>query len=252
MSKHTKPRIQAHFPSIGESSTAYSKGMFGKKTIPIRNTPPIATGSAAQKFSELYGNPMVNSSRWFVFSMLLAATNILLASSLVILTPLKTVIPYIVATNAENLLIAKPVRAEEFRPDARFVKAEATTYVRNLMTIDPYLTRGNFENAMRRSTDKAIVKVKDLIASDQPFERLAKQPGLVREAVVTSVDTSQAGVLFVTVTTNERMSQNPPIVENWRFTIHYKTISPETEAQLMDNPLGIHFLYFERFKEGSK
>lgn len=226
--------------------------MFGKKKSPLLNTPPIASLTAAQKFSELYGNAAVHGSRWFVFSMVLLFSNILLAFSLVALVPLKKVVPYIVETNADKLIVAQPFRAEEFRPDARFVKAEATTYVRNLMTIDPYLTRGNFENAMRRSTDKAIGKVKDLIASDQPFERLAKQPGLVREAVVSSVDTSQAGVLFVTVTTNERMSQNPPIVEHWRFTIHYKTVAPESEAQLMDNPLGINFVYFERFKEGSK
>jgi type IV secretory pathway component VirB8 len=226
--------------------------MFGKKKSSLLNTPPVAALTPAQKFSELYGNAAVNGSRWFVFSLLLLFTNILLAISLVVLVPLKKVVPYLVETNSEKLLVAQPFRAEEFRPDARFVKAEATTYVRNLMTIDPYLTRGNFENAMRRSTDKAIGKVKDLIASDQPFERLAKQPGLVREAVVSSVDTSQAGVLFVTVTTNERMSQNPPIVEQWRFTIHYKTVAPETEAQLMDNPLGINFVYFERFKEGSK
>lgn len=226
--------------------------MFGKKPITLRNTPPIAAATPAQKFSELYGNAATNSSRWFVFSMLLLLTNILLAISLAVLVPLKQVVPYLVETNAEKLLVAQPFRAEEFRPDARFVKSEATAYVRNLMTIDPYLTRGNFEAAMRRSTDKAIGKVKDLIASDQPFERLAKQPGLVREAVVSSVDTSQPGVLFATVTTNERLSQNPPIVENWRFTIHYKTVAPTSEAQLMDNPLGIHFVYFERFKEGSK
>ncbi len=226
--------------------------MFSKKSSPLRNTPPIALAEPAQKFAELYGNAATNSSRWFLVSLVLLVIIFFLGFALMALAPLKKVVPYLVETNSEKLLVAQPFKIEEFRPDARFVKAEATTYVRNLMTIDPYLTRGNFENAMRRSTDKAVGKVKDLIQSDQPFERLAKQPGLVREAVVSSVDTSQPGVLFVTVTTNERLSQNPPIVENWRFTIHYKTVPPETEAQLMDNPLGINFVYFERFKEGTK
>lgn len=226
--------------------------MFGKKPNHLVNTPPIAMSEPARKFSELYGNAATNSSRWFVASMVLLVANICLSLTLAGLVPLKRVVPYVVETNAEKLLVARPFKADEFRPDARFVKAEATTYVRNLMTIDPYLTRGNFERAMSRSTDKAIGKVKDLIGADQPFERLAKQPGLVREATVSSVDTSQPGLIFVTVSTGERLSQNAPITENWRFTIHYKTVSPETEAQLMDNPLGIHFTYFERFKEGSK
>lgn len=226
--------------------------MFGKKSTSLINTPPIAELQAARKFSELYGNAATHGSRWFVVAMLLLLVNILQAFSFTLLVPLKQVVVYLVETNSEKLLVAQPFKAEQFRPDARFVKAEAMTYVRNLMTINPYLTRGNFETAMRRSSDKAVGKVKDLIASDQPFERLAKQPGLVREAVVSSVDTSQPGLIFATVTTNERISQNPPIVENWRFTIHYKTVPPESEAQLMDNPLGITFSYFERFKEGVK
>ncbi|MDI1236343.1 MAG: type IV secretion system protein [Polaromonas sp.] len=226
--------------------------MFGKKPTSLQNTPPIAEIKAARQFSELYGNAATHGSRWFLVAVFLLLLNVLQSFSLVFLIPLKQVAVYLVETNSEKLLVAQPFKAEQFRPDARFVKAEAMTYVRNLMTIDPYLTRGQFETAMRRSSDKAIGKVKDLIASDQPFERLAKQPGLVREAVVTSVDTSQPGLIFATVTTNERISQNPPIVENWRFTIHYKTVPPESEAQLMDNPLGITFSYFERFKEGVK
>ncbi len=226
--------------------------MFGKKLAPLVNTPPIALVTPAQKFSELYGNAAVHGSRWFVVSVLLLGANLLLGLALFSLIPLKSVVPYLVEANSEKLLVARPAKLEEFHPDARFVKSEATAYVRNLMTIDPYLTRGNFQSAMRRSADKAVGKVKELIQTDQPFERLSKQPGLVREAVVTSVDTSQAGNILVTVTTNERLSQNPPIVENWRFTLHYKTVPPETEAQLMDNPLGINFVYFERFKEGAK
>lgn len=226
--------------------------MFGKTQSMLRNTPPVAQLESAQKFSELYGNAATHGTRWFLFAMLMLFINGLLSFSLVLLVPLKQVVPYLVETNAEKLIVAQPFKAEQFRPDTRFVKAEATTYVRNLMTIDPYLTRGGFESAMRRSSDKAIGKVKEVIATDQPFERLAKQPGLVREAVVTSVDASQPGLIFVTVTTKERISQNPPMVENWRFTIHYKTVPPESEAQLMDNPLGINFSYFERFKEGSK
>lgn len=226
--------------------------MFGKKSQPLLNTPPIASQSAERKFSELYGNAATNASRWFVISMVLLFIVLTLAFAIAMLTPLKKVVPYIIEVNSEKLLVARPFKAEEFRPDTRFVKSEAKTYVRNLMTIDPFLTKSNLQNAITRSADKAVGKVRELIANDQPFERLAKQPGLVREAVVSSVDASQPGVIFVTVTTNERMSQSAPIVENWRFTIHYRTVAPVTEEQLMDNPLGIQFIYFERFKEGSK
>ncbi len=224
--------------------------MFGNKPAPLANTPPIAMESSARQFAEIYGSATTNSSRWFVVSVLELIVIFVLGFALLALVPLKKTELWVVETNAEKILVSKPFKAEEFRPDARFVKAEATTYVRNLMTIDPYLTRGNFEQAMSRSSDKAVAKVKEIIVTDQPFERLAKQPGLVREVTVSSVDTSQPGLLFVTATTNERLSQNAPITENWRFTIHYKTTPPESEAELMNNPLGIHFVYFERFKEG--
>lgn len=204
----------------------------------------------ARKFAELYGSATVNSSRWFVVAFLQLLVIGAMAGALLSLMPLKKTEVFIVETNSDKVLVAKPFKAEEFKPDARFVKAEATTYVRNLMTIDPYLTRGNFSQAMSRSSDKAVAKVKELISTDQPFERLAKQPGLVREVTVSSVDTSQPGLIFVTATTNERLSQNAPITENWRFTVHYKTTPPDSEEELMNNPLGIRFVYFERFKEG--
>lgn len=224
--------------------------MFGKKPSPIPNTPPIATADPARKFAEIYGSATTNSSRWFVIAFLELVIIGILCFVLLALLPLKKTEVFVVETNSEKVLVAKPFKAEEFKPDARFVKAEATAYVRNLMTIDPYLTRGNFEQAMARSNDKAVAKVKEIIVTDQPFERLAKQPGLVREVTVSSVDTSQPGLIFVTATTNERLNQNVPISENWRFTLHYKTTPPESEAELMNNPLGIRFVYFERFKEG--
>jgi type IV secretory pathway component VirB8 len=178
----------------------------------------------------------------------------ILSVALLNLFPLKKSELWVVETNAERMIVAKPYKAEEFKPDVRFVKSEATAYVRNLMTIDPYLTRGNFAQAMARSTDKAVLNVKEIINNDKPFERLAKQPGLVRDVIVSSVDASQPGLLFVTATTNERLGPNLPIATNWRFTLHYKTTQPSSEAELMNNPLGIHFVYFERFKEegGSK
>lgn len=224
--------------------------MFRKKSSPIPNSPVIATLDPARKFAEIYGSATTNSSRWFVVAFLELVIIGILCFVLLAMLPLKKTEVFVVETNADKILVAKPFKAEEFKPDARFVKAEATTYVRNLMTIDPYLTRGNFEQAMARSNDKAVAKVKEIISLDQPFERLAKQPGLVREVNVSSVDTSQPGLIFVTVTTNERLSQNAPITENWRFTLHYKTTPPESEAELMNNPLGIRFVYFERFKEG--
>lgn len=224
--------------------------MFEKKSPPLPNTPVIAQKEAARKFAEIYGSATTNSSRWFVVAVIELFIIGAMVFAILSLLPLKKTEVFVVETNAEKVLVAKPFRAEEFKPDARFVKSEATTYVRNLMTIDPYLTRGNFEQAMSRSSDKAVAKVKEIISSDQPFERLAKQPGLVREVNVSSVDASQPGLIFVTATTNERLSQNSPITENWRFTIHYKTTPPASEAQLMNNPLGISFVYFERFKEG--
>jgi type IV secretory pathway component VirB8 len=226
--------------------------MFGKKSSPIPNTPVIATSDPARKFAEIYGSATTNSSRWFVIAFLELVIIGVLCFVLLTMLPLKKTEVFIVETNAEKVLVAKPFKAEEFKPDARFVKAEATTDVRNLMTIDPYLTRGNFEKAMERSNDKAVAKVKEIIVTDQPFERLAKQPGLVREVNVSSVDTSQPGLIFVTATTNERLNTNAPIAENWRFTLHYKTSPPESEAELMNNPLGIRFVYFERFKESAR
>ena len=221
----------------------------------LGNAPPALHDQPARKFSELYGSVSVQSSRWFVFAVMQMVLIIGLVASIMYMTPLRQVVPYIVKVDDQSgNVVGKPVVADEFKSQIndRMVAAEARAFVRSLMTIDPFLTRANLTRVSSRVTGKASSEFKELLAAERPFERLAKTAGLVRTPDNLTVDASQKNVAFVFVQTSERISSGEPIVTRWRFTLHYVT-EPAIDAKGLDeNPLGFVVTHFERVQDFQK
>lgn len=232
--------------------------MFGRIRTPktlqeLGNCPPVLEETPARKFSSLYGAATVQSARWFVFSVLQLLVILALAVAIWQMTPLVRTVPYLIKVDEKSgQLAARPVAAAEFKVESRFIEAEARAFVRNLMTLDPFLTRSNLESASARTTGKAAAELREYLATERPFERLAKTHGLVRSTDVTSIDASQKNLVFVFAQTNERVSAGEPIVTRWRFTIHYVIEPGATPKALADNPLGFLVTHFERMQEAAK
>ena len=206
--------------------------------------------SGPRVFSELLVEARVQASRWFLISLVQFILIIVLVGGIAFMTPLVKTIPYMVKVdNDSGQVVAKPIQMDEFKVESKMIAAEARHFVRNLMSIDPFLSRRDLDRAASRVVGKASAELKEYLSTERPFERMAKTPCLVRTTEINSADASQKNIVFVFAQTSERISTGAPIMTKWRFTIHYVIEPALSEKSLQDNPLGFVITHFERLQD---
>jgi type IV secretory pathway TrbF-like protein len=216
------------------------------------NTPTSPYEDGANKFAEIYGSAMVNSGRLFVISVVSLMLAITAVGAVMVLTPLKEVIPYVIEVNAGSGLVNKPIEVQKITPNIAVVKAELARWAEAVYTIDPLRTNDLFKYANVRARGKAIAQFSEFRSREQVFSRLQREAGLVREVKVSSGDASQTGVAFIFLQTLERtgnQSVEDSKVKRYRLTIHYQLDSPREEALLLANPLGLYVNFFNEAEE---
>jgi type IV secretory pathway component VirB8 len=215
----------------------------------LPNTPQTAYEHAKKRWLELNGDPVVNASRWFVGACVSLALNAVLVLAIVAMLPLKTVVPYMVGPGEAGQVVAKPVEAVRYKPTEALIKAALFEWTGQVFSIDPYGTKKNLEAAAIKTSGKAYSQFKAYLETEQPFQRLLKQPTLTRTVNKITVITPQEGVAHISFTLSESVSNGQPIDRKWRMTVHYITKTPESEGELLRNPLGLLITHFDRAEE---
>ena len=227
----------------------FRSSSMAKKLNELGNMPPSLNTQEKRVFSQLLMSAQVQGARWCVFAfveLLLLA----LVGAICFMTPLVKTIPYMVKVdNDSGQVLAKPVQAQEFVVSPKLIAAEGKNFVRNLMSIDPFLSRRDLARASTRVAGKARAEFKEYLATERPFERMAKTPGLIRTTEINSADVSQDNIIFIFAQTSERISTGPALLTKWRFTIHYVIEPSVDEKGLQDNPLGFVITHFERLQD---
>jgi len=216
------------------------------------NTPIAAFGDGQGEFAEIYGSSKVASARFFILSLVAMGLALVAVGALLMLMPLKEVRPWVVEVNTTSGVVNRPVEVQKITPNVAVVKAELARWVEAVYTIDALRTPELYKYANSRSRDKAIGQFTEFRVRERTFERMQKEPGLVREVRVTSVDASQSGIAFVFLTTVERMGKEVSTAEktkNYRLTLHYQIDPAKSEIELLSNPLGIYVAFFNEAEE---
>lgn len=209
----------------------------------LPNTPPVVYEKNVRLFAELFGDPQVHSARWFVIAVILLVCNIVQTGLIMTMLPLKRAVPYMVETT-DSGVVARAIEATQYKPTTAMVKAGVVRWAEQMMTLDPHLTRDYQKAAVQLLRGKAVAEHTDFLRTTDPFGRLLATPSLVRTVQVNSVDASKDGLVFVFLTTTERIKGEPD-VKRWRLTIHYTLIPPESERELLANPVGLAITHFE-------
>ena len=219
------------------------------------NTPASVFEEPAARFAEIYGSSMVGQQRWFIVATLCVLLAISTVAALALLLPLKEVRPYVVEVNPSTGVVNRPVEVLKVDPNLAVIKSELARWTEAMYTLDPLRTREAQRWATERVADKAVAQAAEFRARERVYERITREPDLVREARVTAVDASQKGTAFVFVTTTERMGTASPTdeqIKRYRLTMNYKLLPPTDEAKLIANPLGLYVTFFSDVEERSK
>jgi type IV secretory pathway TrbF-like protein len=232
--------------------------LFGRK----KNTPQRGLGDlpsapvgmyeeARNEFAEIYGSALVGQSRLFVGVCLMGLIALAAVAGVVVVGSKNTAVPVLVEVNADGGVMNKPVRIDAIRPNTAVVKAELSKFATKVFTIDSRLTPTYFREANVMTRGLATTQFTEFRISEDVLNRIAKEPNMSRTPTVTSVDTSQAGLAFVFLTTSENRNTSTGLVQTrWRMTLNYELTPPTTEAQILANPLGLFVTGMNIIKEG--
>jgi len=240
---------------LGSHATAAPAMALGRPAAYLEqaaNTPAAVYGKAGRDFAEIYGSSRVEATRWFLVALValvLALGGLLTAASVL---PLKEVRLWVLEVNPSTGVVNRPVEIQRVDPNLSVVKAELARWAEAVYAIDPARSSESLRWANARSADKAVGQFAEFRARERIFERIQREPDLVRQVRVTAVDASQQGTAFIYLTTSERVgaaSPDPARTRRYRVTINYRLVPATQEGELLSNPLGLFVTFFADAEE---
>lgn len=237
---------------FGKKTPGESEGKISKIVLSeVPGTPETVYTEAVEDYSQVAGYSQVQATRWFVVSMALLVLTVTETLTIATMLPLKEIRPWIVETNATTGVVSKPVEIQKVDPNLNVIKAELARWSEAVFTIDPVRSNELMKWANVRAADKAVSQFAEFRQNEKVFERIAQEPGLMRDAKVTAVDATQKGAAFVFLTTNERVGTSSAVTKTkrYRLTLNYSLYSATQESDLLANPLGLRVTYFSYVEE---
>lgn len=244
-------------PSFGDASSTMAlsgdsqgSGYFEQ----AGNTPPSIYSKGARDFAEIYGSSKVEAARWFLVAlvaMVLGLAGLLTAASVL---PLKEVRLWVLEVNPATGIANRPVEVQRIDPNLSVIKAELARWAEAVYSIDPARSSEALKWANARSADKAVGQFAEFRSRERIYERIQREPDMVRQVRVTAVDASQKGTAFIFLTTTERVGAAPPDpakTKRFRVNINYRLVPATLEGELLSNPLGLFVTFFADTEERS-
>jgi type IV secretion system protein VirB8 len=192
-------------------------------------------------FYDRYQSARINGNRWFVVALLFGVLASLAVAAVIVLTPLKTVQPFVVEVNnaSGEVRTLKAFDANELTPSDAVIKSFLARYVVARETYDPQDLKENYQ-AVRLLSDPAEgLLVDGLLAPTNTASPLNRyQNHTVRTVRVKSVsflNRRTAQVRFASIETARTAKKE----ETWVAIVSFRFVNlPETEEERFINPLG--------------
>jgi type IV secretion system protein VirB5 len=221
----------------------------GRSEAPPPSAPPTAFERARIEWFERYGCAIVERNRMFVGWVLTTLALLAACAALIVLMPLKTVEPFVVRVADNGSVVADRAAAQMYRPGRAERTYFVSRWVQQVLTMDPYLTERQLAEAYRMTSGMATQQMLDWMKGDRPIERLKKDAGLNRSVSIITVAPLDDSVLQVRVRTETRSLSSPAQVKTFQVTVHYAIVPPKTEAEIIQNPIGIYVTRFNIAEE---
>ena len=198
---------------------------------------------------------MLRASRrtaWIVAGVAVAVA-LFEAIALVVLLPLKTVVPYTLLVDKQTGYVQelKPLDAEKIAPDTALTQSFLVQYVIARESYDAGTVQANYRKVQTWSADVAKADYVNGMQAANPASPLSRYPRSVvdtRIKSITSMGGNQALVRFDTVRRDPGGQTQPP--ESWVAVIKYRfSTGPMRAEDRFVNPLGFQVFGYNRSQE---
>lgn len=227
-------------------------GLFmSKKRAPLPDNAPLTAFEKARfLWFEQYGSAIVDRNRSKVAFIL--ALLVICAQGVAIyqMLPLKTVVPYIVKVADNGSVVTSNAATANFVAGDKEISYFLVEWTKNLLTLDRQLTEHNLKSAMRRTSGVASSQLSEYVKKTQPFIALSETPDLVRTVDIITMPTNIADkVVMLRVETVSRTATQVLSPKRYQVTLRYALSPPQSEKDIMDNPIGLFITDFKLSEE---
>lgn len=234
--------------------------MFSKKSpkehqrlSDLPSTPVGVFSDPVNAFAEIYGGAKVGEQRMFVVAVAAIALALAAFAMYVVNSRSNIAVPWLVEVNGQQGVINKPVRIETVRPSDAVLKAELAKWIQKIFTIDNLRSKQLFGEANKMTKGLGTEQFTEFRVKQNVTERMTRDVTLQRRAEVRSVDVSQKGVAFLFLSTHEAQGNNPNSASAaYRVTLKYEINPPQTEEEILANPLGLYITSMNVTEEGAQ
>jgi len=198
---------------------------------------------------------MLRASRrtaWIVAGVAVAVA-LFEAIALIVLMPLKTVVPYTLLVDKQTGYVQelKPLDAEKIAPDTALTQSFLVQYVIARESYDAGTVQANYRKVQTWSAEVAKADYVNGMQAANPASPLSRYPRSVvdtRVKSITSMGGNQSLVRFDTVRRDPGGQTQPP--ESWVAVIKYRfSTGPMRAEDRFVNPLGFQVFGYNRSQE---
>lgn len=205
--------------------------------------PPTAVDDAKVEdwFHDRYQSARVNGNRWFVLAILFGTLACLAVAAIAVLTPLKTVQPFLVEVNnaSGEVRVLKSFDVAEFAPGDAVTKSFLAKYVVTRETYDPQDLKQNYQTVRLMSDPAEGLRVDSWLSTTNAASPLNRyQTHTVRAVRVKSVSFLNRRTAQVRFASTETMRTTKK-EDAWVAIVSFRFVNlPETEEERFINPVG--------------
>lgn len=225
----------------------------GTTINPETYTPGLPSEASTRQFFERGGKLKLQSDRSFWFSIGLVSVCFVLALTILMMQPLKTVQTVVVHENANGSVVPDFNAVDSYVPDRNAIAYFLSGWVDNVMDINASVINDRLFAAGNQVIGDAADQLKELIAQQNPLARLRQYPALRRTYKRLSVNFVKNDTAVLRYSLTERLGPGTPPTETvYVMTITFTRVPPHTQEQVMANPAGLYITSFNNNQENSQ
>ncbi len=195
---------------------------------------------ARTAWDERYGDLITRAKNWRIAFLLMTVVAMLMGASLLYEMKRSHVVPFVIAVDNMNQVVATGFATEASVSDPRLVRARLEEYIENARTVssDPLVTKNDISRVfdMTANTSAAFNFLKEFYTGDSPFEKQETTQVEVRN-IASLTPTSYE--LNWSETRRDRMG-NQTGKDEWKGIVGIVIAPPKDEVTARRNPLGIY------------
>jgi type IV secretory pathway component VirB8 len=220
--------------------------------------PDVAFVRARNEYMDSVGRAVVDRARFFVIAVTLGCICSLLVIALIVLLPLKSVEPYVVAVDASRGLVGASAtsvqRAASYTPERPVLERELFQFVERLYAINadyPRVVQDGHLAAYAYTRGRATTEFRNFLELEKTYLRQKTHRGLVRTIERKTISFREdGGLVLIRFRSSERTQERPvPLTRDLLLTLQFVREQSRDRTEIDSNPLGLYVTHFEIVEE---